>query len=434
MESIRVSGELYEESPGPSRCVSHSQAYAGRGLARVETRSVTSESDYANELYVRRSPDNGRTWGAWEDVHKESYRTRGAAEMLWQTPSTGVWNPVHGHCVALNMQRIFPAGHVEGYRQYWQEANPGFYDHSFLWVSEDGARWRPQLVQYEDGAAFADGDWSDRGYLESNRAYAGCNLEVLPGGDVLFAVSASMAACCRMLGLDVREVFPSCPRITGGLVVFRGSWNPARGRYDLAPSRPVVISDLESSRGVDEPVVIPLKSGLIAAVFRGSNVISAGWRTRIRKGTPSHKWFSFSGDGGKTFTRPVPWHWDDGEVFYSSATISHHLRAARDGKAYWFGNITGHEAYGNAPRYPLVMAEVDEETGFLVKASRTVVDDRDPAADSEKLQLSNFTLLDDRESGRIELYVTKLGANREDFWRSDAHRYLIEVPFPPSPL
>ena len=113
------------------------------------------------------------------------------------------------------------------------------------------------------------------------------------------------------------------------------------------------------------------------------------------------------------------------EVFYSPASISYFLRSTRTGKAYWFGNITGPEAYGNHPRFPLVMAEVDEETGFLKKGTKTVVDDRDPETDSPQLQLSNFTLLEDRETRDVELYLTRLGATPGDLWRSDAYRYRI---------
>ena len=71
---------------------------------------------------------------------------------------------------------------------------------------------------------------------------------------------------------------------------------------------------------------------------------------------------------------------DDGKVFYSPATISHTIRSSKTCRAYWFGNITGPAAYGNMPRYPLVMAEVDETTGFLKKDGYTVIDDRDPVA------------------------------------------------------
>lgn len=348
-------------------------------------------------------------------------------ELLWSRPETGVYNPVHDHYVALNMQRLFLENHRESYRKFWGEGEKTFTDHSFIWVSKDLRDWKWQQVKYEEGADISEDDWAREGYVNFNEAYAGCNIEALENGDIMFPVAANVAKCCRILGVNVNDVFPSCPRIMHGLIVFRGSWNKAGEKYDFAPSKPVVISDLKSSRGVDEPTIIVLKSRRIVVVFRGFNVISKNWNTRIRMGTPPHKWFTFSDDGGRTFSEPVPWRYENGEVFYSPASISRFFRSVVNGKAYWFGNITGPEAYGYSPRYPLVMAEVDEEKGFLKKETYTLVEDRDPETESEELQLSNFSLLEDRETGSIELYLTKLGAYREDRWRGDAYRYTIEV-------
>ncbi|MEM3648076.1 MAG: sialidase family protein [Thermoproteota archaeon] len=197
-----------------------------------------------------------------------------------------------------------------------------FTDHSFIRVSKDLRDWRWQQVKYEEGADFSEDDWAREGYVNVNEAYAGCNIEVLENGDIMFPVAANVVKCCRILGIDVNVVFPSCPQIMHGLIVFRGSWNKMEEKYDLTPSKPVVISDLKSSRGVDEPTIIVLKSRRIVVVFRGSNVISKNWKTRIRRGTPSHKWYVFSDDGGRTFSEPVPWHYDNGEIFYSPASIS----------------------------------------------------------------------------------------------------------------
>lgn len=63
----------------------------------------------------------------------------------------------------------------------------------------------------------------------------------------------------------------------------------------------------------------------------------------------------------------------------------------------------------------------------LKRETYTVMDDRDQKTESESLQLSNFGLLEDRETKIIEFYLTKLGANGEDRWRSDAYRHIIEV-------
>jgi len=79
-----------------------------------------------------------------------------------------------------------------------------------------------------------------------------------------------------MLGIDVMDVFPSCPQIMHGLIVVRGRWQEAKREYELSISKPVVISDLKSSRGVDEPTTLVLKSGSIVVVFRNFDSLLHG--------------------------------------------------------------------------------------------------------------------------------------------------------------
>ena len=118
----KIVREIYEKAPGPSKSVGRSQSYRGKGMSRMERRSVTSESDFANELYVRYSEDNGKSWTDWEDIYPENYRKRDDMELLWSTPRTGTYNSVHDHFVALNMQRLFLVNHHDAYRKLWQEA------------------------------------------------------------------------------------------------------------------------------------------------------------------------------------------------------------------------------------------------------------------------------------------------------------------------
>ena len=82
---------------------------------------------------------------------------------------------------------------------------------------------------------------------------------------------------------------------------------------------------------------------------------------------------------------------------------------------------------GNAPRYPLYIAEIDEELAAVRKDSLIQLDTRQPG-EPEALQLSNFSLLEDRVSGNIEIYVTLLGLDPNDFWRSNVCRYVFSPP------
>lgn len=421
-----VRPELYVKAPDERTGENRSQRYVdGTGLRRVEHRSLQRESDWSNADFERHSEDNGRTWGEWQDVHRRGCETKGDDEI--NTYDGGeAYNPRYGHFVSLGMRRIFFGGHKKAYERFWGRGEAGFVDHSLLAVRRDGSDTRAvDLVKYEAGADYDPENWRDPAYTDHNRAYFGCGVEVLDSGEILFTICANVRACCRILGLDVNAVFPSCPDIMCGLIVARGSFNEARGNYDLTFARPVVISDLLSSRGVNEPSAVQLPSGRILAVFRGSNVENANWKTRIEPGTPAHKWYCWSDDGGRSFTDPAPWHFDDREVFYSASTIAQFIRSARNGRLYWIGNISDHTACGNHPRYPLVIAEVNDR-GLLVKDTLTVIDTRGEG-DGEQLQLSNFCILQDRETGLIELYLTKLGQRKGATWWADSWRYFIDV-------
>ena len=76
------------------------------------------------------------------------------------------------------------------------------------------------------------------------------------------------------------------------------------------------------------------------------------------------------------------------------------IRSSRTGKAYWIGNISRTRPRGGSPRYPLVIAELDEKKLALRAETVTIIDDRGPD-DSSDMQLSNFSFLEDLKTGHI---------------------------------
>jgi hypothetical protein len=142
---------------------------------------------------------------------------------------------------------------------------------------------------------------------------------------------------------------------------------------------------------------------------------------------PGRKWISISSDGGMTWSEISDLRFDTGEQFYSPATFARTLRSTATGKLYCFLNINPSPSVGNGPRYPLQVAEINEENISLKKETLTVIDDRHPELDSSQLQLSNFGLLEDRESHTVELTLTRIGerGGRPKIWDADTYRYLI---------
>ena len=150
------------------------------------------------------------------------------------------------------------------------------------------------------------------------------------------------------------------------------------------------------------------------------------WRGSNTSKTPGRKWFSVSTDGGLTLSRVQELKYDDGTRFYSPSSIHRMIRSSVTAKLYWLGNISAVPPRGNSPRYPLIMAEVDETIPALRRSTVTAIGDRQPD-ESERLQLSNFSLLENRETQTLDVYLTRLGADPKDFWGADAYKYTLTL-------
>ncbi|MFH1569923.1 MAG: hypothetical protein ABIL09_18160, partial [Gemmatimonadota bacterium] len=132
-------------------------------------------------------------------------------------------------------------------------------------------------------------------------------------------------------------------------------------------------------------------------------------------------------DGGRALEPVRPFTYDDGEPFFSPSSIHTFQRSSRNGRLYWLANIVAGPPAGNGPRFPLYLAEIDEELAAVRRASLILVDDRS-GEDSERLQLSNFSLLEDRATGDFEIYLTRIGQSAEHFWGAGVYRYTFSPP------
>lgn len=59
-----------------------------------------------------------------------------------------------------------------------------------------------------------------------------------------------------------------------------------------------------------------------------------------------------------------------------------------------------------------MIGEVDEDRAAIKRETVTIIDDRQPGEGPE-VQLSNFSLIENRETHEFGLYLTKLGADVE---------------------
>ena len=419
----QIKKELYVPSPEPRVGTSVSMNYIGRKLRREEVRSTVRSSDWADTVRRRTSEDNGKNWSDWELEYKEA-PTQGefTKEGGESQRGTGPYDPVSGRLIKPVFQRIITGKPEVAMKVLW-EGKRLFCDHGFYQLSEnDGLTWgKAHQFKYEGGPDFDPNSWGNPEYYRTNEMYIGEAI-ALSNGTVI--VSSTIPVPYRD---EEDEKFPSAfpndyrDGCVAGAMCFVGKWNKARQEYDWTKSKSVFLPRRMSTRGLVELNLSELTNGNLLMIMRGSN------RGLDPLKYPGRRWFSVSRDGGLSWSEVKDMRYDTGEQLYSPSSIAKTIRSSKTGKLYWVGNIPDVPPDGNSPRYPLQIVEIDEEGPSFRKDTVTVIDDRDPEKDSEHLQLSNFSLLENRETQEMEIYLIRLGerGGGPDIWTADAYKYTL---------
>lgn len=190
------------------------------------------------------------------------------------------------------------------------------------------------------------------------------------------------------------------------------------GALSWIMSERVAIDPALSVRGLCEPTISELSDGRLLMICRGSNM--------GRPDMPARKWLSISTDGGLHWSEVEALGYDSGELFYSPGSGSRLIRSSFNGKLYWIGNIVPENPDGGIPRYPLSIAEVDEDRPALRKATLFQIDTRRPE-DSPRVQLSNFHAYEDRANGDFVILLARLFEQSETCMISPAYEYRVSI-------
>ena len=420
-----VKKEVYAPSPEPRTGISLSMNYIGSGLKREETRAIIRSSDWTEKPRRRISEDNGRTWSDWVIIDEESkvqgdFTQSGGEDQ----GGTGPYDPVSGRLIKPVFQRIIKGIPQVAMSELWK-GNRLFCDHGFYQLSEDDGRsWgKAYMLKYEEGPGFNNENWGDEKFFRTNEMYIG-NAVVIKNGSVIITATVPVPFIDEE-DKNIPSVFPNNYRegCVAGAVCFVGRWNEAVGNYDWRLSNKIFLPRRVSTRGLVELNISELGSGKLLMIMRGSNTGLDPLKY------PGRRWFSVSDDGGLTWGEIKDMRYDTGEQLYSPASISSTLRSSANNKLYWIGNISDQPVNGNSPRYPLVIVEIDEDRISFRKDTLTIIDDREPEHDSESLQLSNFSIFENRETNEIEIYLLRLGENGGglDIWTADAYKYTLRL-------
>ena len=410
---IEVSKEVYVKHPAPGVAAEVKSYYTRTRLIEIHT---TKGGGHApKNPRVRESSDNGRTWSALEPPSETKYRPTGR-NPRWGNNERVLHDPVAGQHVSIwwsiTTVKTAPKRHR-------------YYNHSWYRLSgDDGRTWgSPRQLRYEAGPEYDAAHPYDTSFLERNLAtvHAHCAMRHSNGTLVVAAVGIKIPEDDDdpdQAGKYGSYDKPARCRDLGG-ACFVGRWDKQRRAYEWNRGNCVWLPRSVACRGLMEAAVAELRDGRVLVVYRGSNTAK----------TPGRKWYALSSDGGMTLSKVQELKYDDGTRFYSPSSYHRMLRNSATGRLYWIGNTCGNPPSGNSPRYPLVIAEVDETTPALKRSTLTVIDDYLPS-DSKDLQLSNFSLIENRHTHNFELYLTRIGEkgllkDPKEFWEADCYRYTL---------
>jgi hypothetical protein len=372
-----------------------SVSYIDDHLTRQEIHSTSSASDAYIGFQKRISHDNGKTWSDFTPIERVTQQLSGGG--LVHYPGKYTYNPSLKILYQTSLRRLFPGRALYDYKDHQ------YIDHTMVLENNQEIE-----MTYESGPLFDPNHPFDSMYQITNRAYMGQQVVVDHDGTAYFPLICYPAGEDNMIN-------------QGGVVLMcrersSGSWTPSNQRY---------ISPNLSSRALLEPDVAILNNGNILVVCRGSNT-KGQKHTIYPDSLQARKWFLTSTDGGQTLSPVSEFRYDDGSRFFSPSAIHGFIRSSKNGKLYWVVNITPNEPDGNSPRYPLYLAEIDETIPAVKKDHLILIDDR-KENESERLQLSNFTMVENRETLDLEIYITKIGQLPDHFWQGAVFKYTITL-------
>jgi hypothetical protein len=371
-----------------------------RGGEMISLEQRWTRSDTVDVAYMRHSSDYGRTWSQPVEARTGEKRPEG---MLRRHPRAGYADPRTGRYVEFLTEGVLPSDDpLEGLRQ-WR---------IFYRVSSDGGRSFGPSRQVVHAGTEYNGEHPLPGvWVGKNCAMLGdmtCVPVTASDGRILLPVQLTPLAA------DGTLYNPGGGYTYTDAALLHGRWQGDALVWEMSE---VIRGDPErSTRGMVEPTIEFLADGRLLMVLRGAN--------DRKPELPAYRWVCFSSDGGRRWTKPAPWTYDDGQTFFSPSSCSQLVRHS-SGRLFWIGNITPENPRGNRPRYPLVMGEVDRRNGLLVRSSIVTVDKRREGEDA-LLSLSNFFAREDRRTREIAVHVTRLFALPSG-WRGDAYLHRVKV-------
>ena len=370
--------------------------YGSRSGTRLfQVYASTAGDDAFGTFYQRISDDNGRTWSEPSLLYQPQETPEGVVRL----GETALFLDEDRDAILHSYNHgLYPAGQFTGDAER--------YIRIFFRVSYDGGKSFGEGTQVIQRGYDSEHWASGVVYRQNGMAISFCAPIKTKRGDIIVPVQTCPVSA------DFQE--PASIKWKAGCLI--GRWVRKRLVWDL--SEMICLPAAVSSRGLCEPAIAELADGSLLMICRGSNYGLPD--------APGHKWLSVSRDGGRVWSPPVAWTYSNGQPFFSPATGSRLIRHSVNGKLYWIGNIVSSNPEGNRPRFPLQIAEVDEDKRALIADTVRVVEDV-REGDSPLVQFSNFRVYEDRETHEFVLTMARFQEKGEKILDSPAYQYRIVI-------
>ena len=398
-----VKKEVWIEPPEPGAAVFGKAEYcAPSGLRMIRLYNTISSSDRMNAQYRQYSEDNGKTWTPPEKL-PDSVRYEGDLRREFADGSPICLDPARNIYVKFSREIIMPKGDVlEGCKQR----------KVFSQISQDGGQAFGRLKQLiEKGTEFSATHYLKGVWHKKNSATLNSHL-ILSAKELLLAV--------YIFPVDDKGLLynPLAGYTYSDIGFIKGTLTDDASDIEWSTTQTLRLEPALSIRGMSEPSLARLRDGRILCLARGNQGAQGD-------ATPGGSWLTVSQDQGRTWTPMKRLFFDDGGILYTPSSISQLLRHS-SGRLYWIANIVSAPAEGNSPRYPLVLAEIDEKKAAVIRKSLVVIDTRQET-ESDTLQLSNFNAYEDRESHDIVVTLARLFRKSRTDWTAPLMKYSITL-------
>ncbi len=343
------------------------------------------------------SEDNGKAWtdkGEWNSlVEQVDERTiRRGAPCYYLDAEHGILIEFYG------MYEEGPAGFYTDFGPDQEgaplQARTGRLFYRFS--RDEGKTWGPVKQLIQKGDEYDEVHWGDGMYYGRNSAYSIFTPIKLRDGAIILQL------CFNVLNENGKLIkWPDRFSTTNWPIInaasLRGTWRDDLSDIDWEMSNHISIPQY-MSRSLTEPEIAELENGNLMVIMRGNN---SGWQA-----LPGVKFFSISRDGGRTWGPAAPLTYPDASFVNSPGSYPNLFRSSKNGRVYIIANILPEPCRHCDPRYPLKIAEIDQDYFWVLPETETVIQDREQRH-GKCIRFSNWRRFEDRETGNPVIFMTE---------------------------